>query len=93
MTVESPGIGHRPSTSSTAVLFASPQRCGSARERAPLGAGALLVLLALGVAAPVDTLEAVLGPTFERVAEAADLHTTPWGSTQSFVYGLWRKRP
>ena len=58
MTVESPGIGHRPSTSSTAVLFASPRRCGSARERAPLGAGALLVLLALGVAAPVDTLDA-----------------------------------
>ncbi len=73
------------------------------RLRRSLAPGGLIIMATFALNGPekcsglpvirysVDTLEAVLGPSFERIAEAADLHTTPWGSTQSFVYGVWRR--
>lgn len=39
-----------------------------------------------------DELVAVLGPAFEEVTRAHELHTTPWGSPQPFTYVLCRRR-
>jgi SAM-dependent methyltransferase len=39
-----------------------------------------------------DELVAALGPGFEKVAEAREQHTSPWGSGQSFSYALCRRR-
>lgn len=37
-------------------------------------------------------LQAVLGPRFELLHEARELHATPWGSVQSFQYAVFRLR-
>jgi SAM-dependent methyltransferase len=39
-----------------------------------------------------DEIVAALGPAFEKVAEAREQHTSPWGSGQSFSYALCRRR-
>jgi len=36
------------------------------------------------------SLHAAFGPSFELLATRQELHLTPWGSTQSFVYALMR---
>jgi SAM-dependent methyltransferase len=41
----------------------------------------------------VDELRAALGDAFEPVASATELHATPWGSGQQFVYFLGRLAP
>jgi len=38
-----------------------------------------------------EALQREFGPPYELVAQAADLHETPWGTTQSFVYCLCNK--
>ncbi len=40
-----------------------------------------------------DGIAAALGERFERIAEAKELHETPSGASQSFVYCLCRRRP
>jgi SAM-dependent methyltransferase len=37
-------------------------------------------------------LAAALGPSFELVAYADEVHETPWGAPQSFAYALCRRR-
>lgn len=37
-----------------------------------------------------ETLHAEFGPEFTRLASAAELHTTPWGTEQEFVYCFCR---
>ncbi|MFC3652930.1 class I SAM-dependent methyltransferase [Dyella humi] len=39
-----------------------------------------------------DTLWALFGSEFERVATGRDMHVTPWGSTQAFTYLRLRRR-
>ena len=39
-----------------------------------------------------EGIHAVFGDLFEKTAQASELHQTPWGSTQSFVYCLCRRR-
>src|SRR5208337_169865 len=39
----------------------------------------------------VETMAAELGEGFSLVREAAETHTTPWGSTQSFFYGVFQR--
>ncbi|MGC8644413.1 MAG: class I SAM-dependent methyltransferase [Isosphaeraceae bacterium] len=39
-----------------------------------------------------ETLSAELGAAFLLVREARETHTTPWGSPQSFFYGVFRRR-
>jgi len=87
MTTELFGIDHRPSAAFALIRAGSPRRCGSVRERAPLGAGALLVLLAFGVAAPVDTLEAATptvpaaagdGLGVEQLGQIVEAHRLRW---------------
>lgn len=36
-------------------------------------------------------IHAVFGARFEKIGDAAELHTTPWGSAQSFVYCFCRR--
>lgn len=38
-----------------------------------------------------DSLTATLGEDFERLRFIEESHTTPWGSEQAFVYGLFRR--
>jgi SAM-dependent methyltransferase len=38
-----------------------------------------------------DALEGELGSGFTRVASSTELHMTPWGAPQQFVYGLFRR--
>jgi 2-polyprenyl-3-methyl-5-hydroxy-6-metoxy-1,4-benzoquinol methylase len=38
------------------------------------------------------TLGAELGEDFSLVREARETHTTPWGSSQAFFYGVFRRR-
>jgi SAM-dependent methyltransferase len=38
-----------------------------------------------------ETMAAELGEGFSLVREAAETHTTPWGSTQSFFYGVFQR--
>ncbi len=40
-----------------------------------------------------DGLGRILGQDFAPVAFRTRMHTTPWGSPQSFQYGLFRKQP
>jgi hypothetical protein len=40
----------------------------------------------------VSALAAELDPVLELVSSRTEVHTTPWGSTQSFVYGRFRRR-
>jgi len=37
------------------------------------------------------SLASVIGPAFELVEERRHLHTTPWGSTQSFQFSVFRR--
>jgi hypothetical protein len=39
-----------------------------------------------------DSLGAELGDGFALVREARESHTTPWGSSQAFFYGVFRRR-
>jgi SAM-dependent methyltransferase len=39
-----------------------------------------------------ETLGAELGEGFSLVREARDMHTTPWGSSQAFFYGVFHRR-
>ena len=39
-----------------------------------------------------DAMETFLGPDFERIGDAREMHETPWGSTQRFAYGFFRRR-
>jgi SAM-dependent methyltransferase len=39
-----------------------------------------------------DEIVSALGSAFEKVAEARERHTSPWGSAQSFSYALCRRR-
>jgi SAM-dependent methyltransferase len=39
-----------------------------------------------------DTLHALLGSEFERMADTRDVHVTPWGVTQAFMYLHLRRR-
>jgi len=39
-----------------------------------------------------NTLSALFGSEFERVATARDMHVTPWGSIQAFTYLRLRRR-
>lgn len=39
-----------------------------------------------------DSLSAELGEGFSRIRETRERHLTPWGSSQSFVYGVFRRR-
>jgi SAM-dependent methyltransferase len=39
-----------------------------------------------------ETMAAELGEGFSLVREAAETHTTPWGSTQSFFYGVFQRQ-
>ncbi len=39
-----------------------------------------------------EDLSAAFGHSFELVGQAAEVHTTPWGSPQSFVYACLRRR-
>jgi SAM-dependent methyltransferase len=38
------------------------------------------------------TMGAELGEDFSLVREAGETHTTPWGSTQPFFYGVFKRR-
>lgn len=38
-----------------------------------------------------ETLSAELGGGFSLVREARETHTTPWGSSQAFFYGVFRR--
>jgi SAM-dependent methyltransferase len=38
-----------------------------------------------------DELTATLGPRFEVLTTEREVHVTPWGSTQSFTWGVFRK--
>lgn len=41
-----------------------------------------------------DSIHATFGDAFEKIGEARELHATPWGSKQSFVYCFCRvQRP
>ncbi len=39
-----------------------------------------------------SSLAAELGPGFSLVSEDRETHTTPWGSSQSFFYGLFQRQ-
>jgi ubiquinone/menaquinone biosynthesis C-methylase UbiE len=39
-----------------------------------------------------DSLGAELGAAFSLVKESREMHTTPWGSSQAFFYGVFRRR-
>lgn len=39
-----------------------------------------------------DAMTAELGPGFALVKETREAHATPWGSSQSFFYGAFRRR-
>lgn len=39
-----------------------------------------------------EALDAELGDAFERVREARELHQTPSGASQSFIYAVFRRR-
>jgi hypothetical protein len=39
-----------------------------------------------------ETMAAELGEGFLLVREARETHTTPWGSTQPFFYGVFRRQ-
>jgi hypothetical protein len=39
-----------------------------------------------------ETLAAELGEGFSLAREARETHTTPWGSSQAFFYGVFRRR-
>jgi ubiquinone/menaquinone biosynthesis C-methylase UbiE len=39
-----------------------------------------------------DALEAELGDGFKRVANSTEVHITPWGTPQQFVYALFRRK-
>ena len=39
-----------------------------------------------------ETMAAELGEGFALVREAREMHATPWGSTQPFFYGVFRRR-
>ena len=39
-----------------------------------------------------ETLGAELGEGFSLVREAGETHVTPWGSSQAFFYGVFRKQ-
>ena len=38
-----------------------------------------------------ESLAAELGDGFSLVEEARDIHTTPWGASQAFFYGVFRR--
>jgi ubiquinone/menaquinone biosynthesis C-methylase UbiE len=38
-----------------------------------------------------DTILALLGGDFEKLGEANEAHVTPWGGTQTFSYGFYRR--
>lgn len=38
-----------------------------------------------------DTLATALGPTFALIADRKHLHATPWGTTQSFQFSVFRR--
>lgn len=38
-----------------------------------------------------DSLASELGEGFSLVREAGETHTTPWGSSQAFVYGVFKR--
>lgn len=40
-----------------------------------------------------EGIHAVFGNLFDKVGDAAELHETPWGSAQSFVYCFCRRLP
>lgn len=40
----------------------------------------------------IEALAEELSPVLELVGSRAAVHTTPWGSSQSFVFGLFRRR-
>lgn len=71
----------RPSSQGAHVLLATfgpdgPERCSG------------LPVVRYSAAALAETV----GHGFELVAEDAELHTTPWGSSQAFTYALLRRR-
>jgi hypothetical protein len=37
-----------------------------------------------------DELHAQFGGDFEKVDSSTEIHTTPWGAAQQFVYCFWR---
>ena len=39
-----------------------------------------------------EAMRAFLGPDFELIDDAREVHETPWGSPQRFVYGLFHRR-
>jgi SAM-dependent methyltransferase len=39
-----------------------------------------------------ETMEAELGEGFSLMREARETHTTPWGSSQTFFYGVFRRQ-
>ena len=39
-----------------------------------------------------ETMGAELGGGFSLVREAGENHTTPWGSSQAFFYGVFRRQ-
>jgi hypothetical protein len=39
-----------------------------------------------------ETMGAELGEGFSLVREARERHTTPWGSSQAFFYGVFRRK-
>lgn len=69
-----------------------------------LGPGAHVILATFGPDGPercsglpvvrysAAALAETVGHGFELVAEDAELHTTPWGSSQAFTYALLRRR-
>ena len=38
-----------------------------------------------------DGIHAIFGASFDKVGEAAEMHETPWGGAQSFVYCFCRR--
>jgi SAM-dependent methyltransferase len=40
-----------------------------------------------------EGIHGIFGDLFEKVGDASELHETPWGTAQSFVYCLCRRRP
>jgi hypothetical protein len=39
-----------------------------------------------------ESMGAELGEDFALVREAREMHTTPWGSSQAFFYGVFRRQ-
>jgi SAM-dependent methyltransferase len=39
-----------------------------------------------------ETMGAELGEGFSLIREAREMHTTPWGSSQAFFYGVFRRQ-